>query len=380
VRLLSLFVAAVLLMAGPTSAQGPAQKELNKLTGAPEGTRCFKAIRLSQALATRYVASGICPQLRPMDPGQFLSALDAQGAILDFVKVLSQQVAACDVMLVIIGPSWLDARDDEGNRRLDNLRDFVHIEVETALKRDVRVIPVLVDGASIPDEGALPEPLRPLARRQSVRLVHERFGSDADSLVKSLEKVVPPITKSDTENLLGDLGEHEEQGRATSGGLPPSLSAVGLGIVGLLAGVGVLACLLFVCNRTGACPIGTTPVNIYGFSETHLVASLPLDMTLLAVLAAASLVVAWVFVPGAAWSVSAAMVSAASCAVGLLAAVPIVVWASNQQGVAPTEDLLRILAIAIYALFIRFYLWKVMVREPSLATPTLPPTAPSRSP
>src|SRR5262245_1594380 len=80
-RLLSLFVAAVVFMTGQASAQGPAQKELNKLTGAPEGTRCFKAIRLTQALATRYVASGICPQLRPMDPGQFLIALEAQRAI-----------------------------------------------------------------------------------------------------------------------------------------------------------------------------------------------------------------------------------------------------------------------------------------------------------
>jgi hypothetical protein len=80
-RLLPLFVVAVLLTAGQASAQGPAQKELNELTGAPEGTRCFKGFRLAQALATRYVASGICPQLRPMDPGQFLVALDAQGAI-----------------------------------------------------------------------------------------------------------------------------------------------------------------------------------------------------------------------------------------------------------------------------------------------------------
>jgi hypothetical protein len=80
-RLLSCFVAAVLLMAGQASAQGPAQKQLNELTGAPEGTRCFKAIRLAQELATRYMASAICPQLRPMDPGQFLSALNAQGAI-----------------------------------------------------------------------------------------------------------------------------------------------------------------------------------------------------------------------------------------------------------------------------------------------------------
>src|SRR5262245_6092973 len=81
-RVLPLFVAVVLSMAaGQASAQGPAQKELNQLTGAPEGTRCFKGIRLAQTLATRYVASGMCPQLRPMDPGQFLIALDAQRAI-----------------------------------------------------------------------------------------------------------------------------------------------------------------------------------------------------------------------------------------------------------------------------------------------------------
>jgi hypothetical protein len=80
-RLLPLFVIAVTLMADQTLAQAPAQKELNELTGAPEGTRCFKAIRLAQSLATRYVASGICPQLRPMDPGQFFGALNAQGAI-----------------------------------------------------------------------------------------------------------------------------------------------------------------------------------------------------------------------------------------------------------------------------------------------------------
>ena len=124
-RLLSLFVAAVLLMAGQASAQGPAQKELNQLTGAPEATRCFRAIRLAQTLATRYVASGICPQLRPMDPGQFLGALNAQGAIdQDFTG------AACQLQFGLMfraGREWL-AKNPQKNcvvvlSRLQKLND-----------------------------------------------------------------------------------------------------------------------------------------------------------------------------------------------------------------------------------------------------------------
>ncbi len=71
---------------------------------------------------------------------------------LDFVKVLSEQVQACDVLQAVIGPGWLDSRDAGGSRRLDNARDFVRIEIEAALARDIRVIPVLVDGAQMPGE------------------------------------------------------------------------------------------------------------------------------------------------------------------------------------------------------------------------------------
>jgi hypothetical protein len=69
------------LAALEAAAQTVEQGELNALTGAPAGTRCFKSIKLAQEFATRYVASGACPQLRPMDPGQFLSALQGQQAV-----------------------------------------------------------------------------------------------------------------------------------------------------------------------------------------------------------------------------------------------------------------------------------------------------------
>ena len=111
---------------------------------------------------------------------------------LDFAKVLADKVAQCDAMLVVIGPKWLDARDDEGNRRLDDSNDFVRIEVESALARDVRVIPVLVDGAEMPRAEQLPASLRSLTRRQATRLNHERFGSEAEAMTEALARIVRP--------------------------------------------------------------------------------------------------------------------------------------------------------------------------------------------
>ena len=68
----------------------------------------------------------------------------------NFVQVLRAEVAKCDVLLAIIGPAWLDARDDDGNRRLDNPIDFVRVEIATALQRDIPVIPILLDGTRMP--------------------------------------------------------------------------------------------------------------------------------------------------------------------------------------------------------------------------------------
>src|SRR5215469_4681140 len=82
---------------------------------------------------------------------------------VDFVEYLHSQVAACRVFLAVIGRNWLDAKDDDGRRRLDNPDDFVAIEIAAALSRDIRVIPVLVDGALMPKARDLPEPLKPLA-------------------------------------------------------------------------------------------------------------------------------------------------------------------------------------------------------------------------
>jgi TIR domain len=69
---------------------------------------------------------------------------------IDFVKEIEESVDSSDVLIVVIGRHWLISSDEEGKRRLDNSDDFVRIEIASALKRWIRVIPVLVDGASIP--------------------------------------------------------------------------------------------------------------------------------------------------------------------------------------------------------------------------------------
>jgi tetratricopeptide (TPR) repeat protein len=109
---------------------------------------------------------------------------------VDFVAHLNSQVAACSVILVVIGPHWLAAQDDSGGRRLDNPDDFVVIEIATALARNIRVIPVLVDGARMPKAGELPDSLKALARRQAVEVRQLHFGRDAEALVERVNEAL----------------------------------------------------------------------------------------------------------------------------------------------------------------------------------------------
>jgi ABC-type branched-subunit amino acid transport system substrate-binding protein len=117
--------------------------------------------------------------------------VDHVPAGVDFVAYLNSQVAACDVMLVIIGPSWLDAKDEADQRRLDDPDDFVAIEITAALARDnIRVIPVLLDGARMPKASELPDSLKPLARRQAVEVRHTHFGRDTEALIEKIRQAL----------------------------------------------------------------------------------------------------------------------------------------------------------------------------------------------
>jgi hypothetical protein len=109
---------------------------------------------------------------------------------VDFVIHLNNQVSGCDIFLAIIGPNWLNARDDHGQPRLDNPDDFVVVEIAAALARNICVIPVLVDGAPVPRADELPDAIKSLVRRNAVEVRNTQFGRDAEALVEKIREAV----------------------------------------------------------------------------------------------------------------------------------------------------------------------------------------------
>jgi formylglycine-generating enzyme required for sulfatase activity len=106
----------------------------------------------------------------------------------DFVEVIEEAVSSCDVLISLIGERWLDVRDGQGNRRLENPNDFVRLEIAAALKRKIRVIPVLLHGTSMPRQENLPDNLVPLSRRNALEIRHSSFNIDIGKLQAALEK------------------------------------------------------------------------------------------------------------------------------------------------------------------------------------------------
>jgi len=139
--------------------------------------------RLFEDLCDRFGKGAVFMDVAGIEPGR------------DFRRVIEQQVASCGVLLALIGKDWLDIKDAQGQRRLDDPNDFVRLETANALKRDIPVIPVLVQQAGMPRAEQLPDDLKDLAFRNSVELTHARWGSDVQLLITALMPYVdPPLT------------------------------------------------------------------------------------------------------------------------------------------------------------------------------------------
>jgi formylglycine-generating enzyme required for sulfatase activity len=162
---------------------------------------------------------------------------------VDFVNAIEKSVESCDVLISVVGKRWLTATDEDGRRRLDNTDDFVRLEIATALKRGIRVIPVLVDGASMPRSGELPDELKSLVRLQALKVSQDRFRSDSEPLITAVDQA---LKEARAERLKRGL---------TSTGKKMWLSAAG--VVTVLALVVVAAILYFGSQRPEAKP--TTP-------------------------------------------------------------------------------------------------------------------------
>lgn len=136
--------------------------------------------RLYDAMTARFGDHNVFMDLE-MAPGE------------DFVERIKTEVGRCRALLVVIGPEWMGANDGtaSGAQRLADPGDFVRLEVETALQAaDVTIIPVLVAGAHMPDPDALPETLRPLARRNAIELTDLRWRYDCQRLMTALDDLL----------------------------------------------------------------------------------------------------------------------------------------------------------------------------------------------
>ena len=112
--------------------------------------------RLFDRLSERFGESNVFMDVDSIEPG------------IDFSQAIERAVQKCDVLLALIGRAWLSATDEHGRRRLDDPDDLVVLEIKSALERDIRVIPLLIDGAAAPSHDDLPEGLAPLARRNAI--------------------------------------------------------------------------------------------------------------------------------------------------------------------------------------------------------------------
>ena len=136
--------------------------------------------RLYDRLAQRLGRQRVFMDIDNIEPGE------------DFVEVIDTKLAGCRVMLVVVGPRWLAAADAQGRRRIDLPNDFHRLEIEGGLKHGVRVIPVLVGGAAMPDELSLPESLAPFARRNASDISDKRFDFDVARLIDAVSKALEP--------------------------------------------------------------------------------------------------------------------------------------------------------------------------------------------
>jgi len=107
----------------------------------------------------------------------------------DFTAAIDTAVARCQVMLVLIGNTWLTERDAQGSRRLDDPRDYVRLEISAALRRATPVLPVLLEGTPMPSASKLPGDLAALARFQAIEISDTRWDYDVGRLVAAIARL-----------------------------------------------------------------------------------------------------------------------------------------------------------------------------------------------
>ena len=124
--------------------------------------------------------------------------LDSIEAGTDFAEAIKAALESCRVLIALIGPKWLTVSDAEGRPRLDDPDDCVRFEIRTALEHRARVIPVLVDGVTMPHRRQLPDDLAKLARLNALQMSYDRYEYDESRLISITQKTLAAETAETT--------------------------------------------------------------------------------------------------------------------------------------------------------------------------------------
>jgi hypothetical protein len=180
-------VAHVQVMDKPFATVVRPQGSAKQLNGQARRIRVFISYRRND---TRHIADRIYERLgHHFGPQSVFKDLEAIPLGEDFRRILQEAVGRCDVLLAVIGERWLDRSAEGGEPRLHDTNDFIRLELEGALKRGIRVIPLLADGATMPLPNDLPPSLQELAFRQgAVVRPDPDFHRDMDRLILALEE------------------------------------------------------------------------------------------------------------------------------------------------------------------------------------------------
>jgi hypothetical protein len=174
---------------------------------------------------------------------QVFMDIDTIGPGENFVEVIERTSESCEVFLAVIGRSWLNATDQDGNRRLDESGDFVRLEISHALEKGIRVVPVLVDGAKMPDAKLLPPDLQKFALRNAWEINDKSFRQDVGNLIEALRKMHPTLVPATTLSGIGQRPPLEPKTKPGEGGQSKH-SAVNNRVI-VFAGIGVVILLAF---------------------------------------------------------------------------------------------------------------------------------------
>lgn len=184
--------------------------------------------RLVETLKKYFPADQIFLDIDKLKPG------------VDFTKEIAQSLQGCDVLLAVIGPKWTGKNELTAESRIKQTKDWVRLEIATALQKNIVVIPVLVDNATLPKEDELPDDLLPLLDRQSHEITNRRWDYDSKLLVDALiELGVQPKHHA-----------HEETKTA------PKTNVVLKVVVGVLAFLGLLGIIGMLLPKQETDPVG----------------------------------------------------------------------------------------------------------------------------